>query len=237
MAGTPIKGTNVLGPVVPFSTEDIYAASYSKYQRGSKTVKDLTERDNIFLDRRENLMMVGVEDNSYNNSSSGIAFYIMDVNHSGSTSTSLMDNNNWIQFNLGSSDWTLPPPPASVYTGIKGQKSYDDRYYYICVETNIWKRNEIDWFIDSGTSAFGGDDNYVNVGEVPIWSSSGTWNYGLTVKDVDLVSSTSSLLVITFTDTHTKTIDLGDMFSSSSGHADGDIAIWDITTNLSLIHI
>jgi hypothetical protein len=123
-----LNGTNILGAVVPFTTDDVYSTHHAKYGKGGiRTVKDLTERDLIFSDRRENLMIVCVEDNSFISSTSGVAFYMLDINHNASTSTSLMDNNNWVlvDFGYGADGWVFPPPTQSLYNGNKGQRSFD----------------------------------------------------------------------------------------------------------------
>src|SRR5690606_28300913 len=118
-----IPGTNVTAPIVPFSTDDIFASHLAKYgQGGWRTAEDLNERDSIIELRREDLMVCAVIDDSYNSSTAGTTIYILDVNHDGSTSSSIMDNSNWIPLSFGAGDdWILPPPPRSFYTGQKGQ--------------------------------------------------------------------------------------------------------------------
>lgn len=37
-------------------------------------------------------------------------------------------------------EWKLPPPETRNSEGLAGQVSYDDDYYYICVNTNTWGR-------------------------------------------------------------------------------------------------
>lgn len=54
-----IKGTNVVAPVVPFDTADVYATHQAKYGRGGyRSVADATERDAITAERREAGMLV-----------------------------------------------------------------------------------------------------------------------------------------------------------------------------------
>ncbi len=56
-----IKGTNVIGPVVPFDTTDTHASHEAKYGKGGfRTVADTTERDAIPSARREAGMLVYV---------------------------------------------------------------------------------------------------------------------------------------------------------------------------------
>lgn len=58
-----LKGTNVLAPVVPFSTTDSHATHEARYGRGGyRTVNDTAERDAIPSLRREAGMMVYVLD-------------------------------------------------------------------------------------------------------------------------------------------------------------------------------
>lgn len=37
-------------------------------------------------------------------------------------------------------EWKLPPPATRNSEGLAGQVSYDDDYYYICVNINTWGR-------------------------------------------------------------------------------------------------
>ena len=209
--GNPIKGTNVFGPVVPFNTDDIYASHKATYgQGGWRTAKNLTERNAILFDRREDLMIVAVEDNSLNNSTSGVGFYMLDIHHSASTSTSLMDNHNWVllNFGYGADGWVFPPPPQSVYAGKRGQRSFDDTYLYICVENGLWKRVAIDWFIDSGTAGLpSGTTGLINFGDVPIWGTNGEWEFDKVVQNVELGGTAG--LKITFTNNAFKYLDIG----------------------------
>lgn len=56
-----IKGTNVIAPVVPFSTTDTHATHEAQYGKGGyRTVADNTERDSITQLRREAGMLVWV---------------------------------------------------------------------------------------------------------------------------------------------------------------------------------
>lgn len=56
-----IKGTNVIAPVVPFSTTDTHATHEARYGRGGyRTVADNAERDAIPQLRREPGMLVWV---------------------------------------------------------------------------------------------------------------------------------------------------------------------------------
>jgi hypothetical protein len=58
-----IKGTNVIGPVVPFDTTDTHASHEALYGKGGyRTVADTTERDAIPSARREAGMLVYVTD-------------------------------------------------------------------------------------------------------------------------------------------------------------------------------
>jgi hypothetical protein len=208
--GNEIKGFNVFGPVVPFNTSDIYATHHALYGNGGlRTVVDLTERDAISLERRDNLMIVGVQDDSYDNSSKGVAFYTLDIFNVHSTSNDLLDNNNWYPINMGygTDNWVFPVPNQSNYPGKKGQRSYDDNYYYTCVETDLWKRVAIDWFMDTSTGGWGGSSGSgIPFGSVPYWNNS-DWGYVKVIKDsnYDIISGD---LVFTFTDNSTKTFDI-----------------------------
>ena len=58
-----IKGTNVIGPVVPFDTTDVHPSHEAKYGKGGfRTVADTAERDAIPSARREAGMLVYVVD-------------------------------------------------------------------------------------------------------------------------------------------------------------------------------
>jgi hypothetical protein len=54
-----IKGTNVIAPVVPFDTADVYASHEARYGRGGyRSVSNTAERDAITAERREAGMLV-----------------------------------------------------------------------------------------------------------------------------------------------------------------------------------
>ena len=58
---TPIGGTNVAAPIVPFTTADIYATHYAKYGKGGyRCVSNMSERNAIPAARREEGMLVWV---------------------------------------------------------------------------------------------------------------------------------------------------------------------------------
>lgn len=58
---TAIPGTNVIAPIVPFSTEDGYPSHLALYGRGGyRTVPTVADRDAIPLLRREVGMLVYV---------------------------------------------------------------------------------------------------------------------------------------------------------------------------------
>lgn len=58
---TAINGTNVLAPIVPFSTTDIHPTHHALYGRGGyRTVASNAERDAIPQARREAGMLVWV---------------------------------------------------------------------------------------------------------------------------------------------------------------------------------
>lgn len=57
-----ILGTNVMAPVVPFSTADVHATHDARYGRGGyRCVADNAERDGIAMLRREAGMIVYVQ--------------------------------------------------------------------------------------------------------------------------------------------------------------------------------
>ena len=211
-----IKGTNVNAPIVPFDTNDIFASHMAKYGHGGwRTAEDLNERDAIKELRREDLMVCAVREDSYNNSTRGDAFYILDVKHDASTSTSLLDNNNWIPLEFGGDEkhWVLPPPPRSLYPGNQGERSYDEDFIYICILDNVWKRVAFDFFEDGFVgSTSGGTAGYLADGVVPIWCGD-QWCYNLVVSDVESTSGAGTDgeidLLITFTDGSQKLIPLG----------------------------
>jgi len=205
------NGVNIFGPVIPYNTNDIYATHKATFgQGGWRSVLDLNERDAIPYDRREDLMVVAVQDNSYTDSTSGVAFYLLDVNGNQSTSTSILDNLNWYLLDLGygNDGWVFPAPNQSIYNGKKGQRSFDDTYLYICVENNEWKRTAIDWFVNGANGTSGTNGINLNIGDVGVWDGSG-WDYEILVKDVESVESTSGNLKITLTDNSFKIIEVG----------------------------
>lgn len=210
--GTELKGYNVIGPVVPFNTSDIYATHIALYGNGGlRTVKNLTERDDISLERRDNLMIVGVEDDSYDNSNRGVAFYTLDIHNANSTSDDLLDNGNWFPINMGygTDNWVLPAPNQSNYPGKKGQRSYDNNHYYTCVDDNLWKRVAIDWFMDTTTGGWGGNTGGpIPFGSVPYWNNS-DWGYTKVIKD-STYDNISGEITFLFTDNTTKLFDLSD---------------------------
>lgn len=58
-----IKGTNVLAPVVPFSTTDVHPTHEAKWGRGGyRTAETNADRDGIPQARREAGMLVWVSD-------------------------------------------------------------------------------------------------------------------------------------------------------------------------------
>lgn len=59
-----IKGVNILGTIVPYTTDDLYATHDAKYGRGGwRGVQTLEERDAILKDRMQEGMAVRVADN------------------------------------------------------------------------------------------------------------------------------------------------------------------------------
>jgi len=40
----------------------------------------------------------------------------------------------------GGVTWTTPPPTHKNYAGTEGQISFDNQYYYVCIDTNEWRR-------------------------------------------------------------------------------------------------
>ena len=58
-----IKGTNVAAPIVPYTSDDIYATHEAKYGKGGyRTVQNIEERDSIPGARLEEGMLVYVID-------------------------------------------------------------------------------------------------------------------------------------------------------------------------------
>ena len=56
---TAIHGTNVIAPVVPFSTADVYPSHEAAYGKGGyRSVQSASDRDAIPLPRREAGMLV-----------------------------------------------------------------------------------------------------------------------------------------------------------------------------------
>ncbi len=220
--GTPLKGTQILGGVVPFNTDDSYSSHFAKYGHGGwRTSANLGERNSISLDRRENLMTVAVESNTNSGSSGDVAFYYLNVNGANSTSTSLLDNNNWIQLDLGEG-WVFPPPPQSSYTGTTGQKSYERGYFYICVEPNLWQRTAIDWFVDAGTAGGSGTSGIqpFSNGDVGIWDSSvGNWRYS-TVVETTFVSGSDLSVIYTDGSTSSYVLQSGGTAGGASNFID-----------------
>jgi hypothetical protein len=212
-----IQGTNVIAPVVPFDTNDVFASHLAKYgQGGWRTAEDLNERDSITELRREDLMVCAVREDSYNNSTRGNAFYILDVNHDGSTSTSLLDNNNWIPLDFGgdAEHWVLPPPPRSFYPGNQGERSYDEDFIYICILDNVWKRVAFDFFVDGFDSTSGSTSGILPNGVVPIWCDD-DWCYDKVVSNIEGTAGAGTdsnhNLLVTFTDNTQKLIPLGEL--------------------------
>lgn len=209
-----LSGTLVSAPVVPFSSFDIYPSHKSTYGLGGlRTVSNLTERNSITLERREDLMIVAVESNDLTSSSAGIAFYILDINSvenpsnlTDSTEVRLANNLNWfpLDFGYGSASggdsWVLPPPESSSSPGIVGSRSYDGRFFYVCIEDNLWKRVAYDFFNEAGTSGSMGLSHIE--GGVNVWES-GSSVERILVKNVE--QSTGGQ-VITFTDNSTSFI-------------------------------
>lgn len=205
-----IKGTNIKDPIVPFDSQDLIATHYAEYGKGGwRTVGDLNERDSIKELRRENLMVCSVIDDSYDNSLNGKAYYILDINHENSTSTSLLDNNNWIPLEFGGDGWVFPVPTRSFYTGKAGQRSYDENYIYICIIDNVWKRVAFDFFEDGYDDTEGTFGILAN-GVVPVWDNiDNKWDYNLVIQDIETTSGTAGNLLITYTDNTQKILDIG----------------------------
>lgn len=111
-----IKGTNVIGPVVPFDTTDTHASHEAKYGKGGfRTVADTTERDAIPSARREAGMLVYV--------TAADAVYQLGG-----------DLTTWAEFTVASvADWaditgkpSVFPPDTASLAAVATSNSYDD---------------------------------------------------------------------------------------------------------------
>jgi hypothetical protein len=200
-----ILGTNVAAPIVPFSTDDIFASHEAKWGKGGyRTVATIAERDAIVELRRENLMLVAVEDSSSSGTGGNAVIYqlYLDNPDNPSSDGDLLNNNNWVPLEFGGSgdDWILPPPPSSFYPGEPGDRSYDDDFVYICIQPNLWKRISMDYFVfNSSTSGF--ESFGLVLGNIPIFDGEGSWDFDVVVKNI--FSSGTKGLAVVYTDNST----------------------------------
>jgi len=111
-----IKGTNVIGPVVPFDTTDTHASHLAKYgQGGYRTAADTAERDAIPAARREAGMLVYV--------TAANTIYKLGV-----------DLTTWAEFTVASvADWaditgkpSVFPPDTAALAAVATSNSYND---------------------------------------------------------------------------------------------------------------
>lgn len=116
--------------------------------------------------------------------------------------------------NINGDNWTLPPPISSFSSGSEGQRSYDEKFLYICVEDNLWKRINLDFFIFDSNNTTGisnSSSGTINDGSVPVWDGN-QWDTKRVVCDIIPVSGTNSTsgdgLEITYTDDTTSIINL-----------------------------
>ena len=219
-----ILGTNIAAPVVPFSTDDIYASHEAKWGKGGfRTVLNINERNGIAELRRENLMLVAVESDSISGTAgdgNGIEVYQLILNNPDNplSDTNLMNNDNWVPVNFGGGgDWTFPAPLSSAFPGEKGERSFDNNFMYICIEDNLWKRMAMDFFVFDPSSTSGQDGTlggYIP-GSVPVWDGD-KWDTKIVVCDVQFQSGTSGTsgsngegLLITYTNLQTQLIPIG----------------------------
>lgn len=201
-----ILGTNIAAPIVPFSTLDIYASHEALYGKGGwRTVSDTTERDAIPELRRENLMIVAVATDG----TSGDIIYQLVL---GTVDNDLTNNSNWVEFEVGSGgdEWLLPPPISTFAPGTVGQRSYDEDFIYICIQTNTWKRVSMDYFsINLSTSGTSGSAVLeLEFGDVPIFGNN-TWTFDPVVKQV---YGTSGIINVIYSD---NTVDMIDFFGTN----------------------
>ena len=201
-----IEGTNIAAPVVPFSITDKFPSHEAIYGKGGwRTVVNLSERDSIPEPRRENLMIVAVENNSTSGTTGGTMVYQLAL---GTVDNDLTNNDNWIELELGGSggdDWILPPPITTFSAGIPGQRSYDEDFIYICILPDTWKRINMDYFsVTLGTSGTSFQQLDLNFGDVPVFNGS-NWDFDPIIRDV---SGTTGLINVHYTDNTIKTIDL-----------------------------
>lgn len=205
-----ILGTNVAAPVVPFSTDDIYASHEAKWGKGGyRSVSTIAERDAIKELRRENLMLVAVEDSSSSGTGGNAVIYQLYLNNPNNPSSDndLTNNDNWVPLEFGGSgdDWILPPPTSSFYPGEPGQRSYDDDFVYICIQPNLWKRISMDYFVFNASTS-GAPNFTLPFGVVPVFDGDSSWNYELVVKNV--FDGGTAGLGIVFTDNSTSFLDI-----------------------------
>lgn len=224
--GSPIQGTQIIAPIVPFNTDDIYATHDEIYGKGGfRSVTNLTERDAIKELRRKNLMLVGVAYNSTSGTSGYSKVYQLWLNNPDNALSdgNIMNNNNWVEFKpIDGQNWTFPAPGSSVYPGVEGERSFDDNFVYICIEDNLWKRIPMEYFIWGGGSTSGFDSTSFFVledGAIPVWDgTNGDWSYSIVVKNVTPINTyttsgidgTSSLLsglLVTFTNNTSQLIE------------------------------
>ena len=107
-----------------------------------------------------------------------------------------------------------------------GDRSYDDNFFYICIQDNIWKRVSYDFFLFTGsTSGTSGGSLSLPNGVVPIWNDiNNAFDYELVVSDIETTSGTAGNVLITYTDSTQKLLAI---FSGQSGTSGGTIDFLD----------
>lgn len=126
-------------------------------------------------------------------------------------------NNQQKILEIGGDRWILPAPMSSVWSGQEGDRSYDDNYFYVCIQDNLWKRSAYDFFIFGGSTSGGGGSFFsLPNGYVPIWNSTlGNWQFNKVVSNV-YFNGTNSELNVVFTNNYSTSfiIDIKEFLST-----------------------
>ena len=138
------------------------------------------------------------------------------------------NGNQWINQLFPGITWKFPVPSSSNSVGTKGDLSYDDNFVYVCIETNTWKRINIDFFSYSGSTS---GSISIPLGTVPIWDGNEYVN-GLVVKNVSGGVQLGNFgAVITYTNDTTSFVNFTASTSGSSGFTLGSLADVNINVN------
>jgi hypothetical protein len=136
-----LPGTNILGPIVPYTSEDNYPTHKSKYGKGGHRTEDtIVERNNIPKQRRELLMTVGVVENRKT----------YKLINNPDTDTTI--DSDWEDITVSGTNINVIDVDSTTNLNLNIGNYYDSKYIYSCtIKLNTTNRyGKITWCLEVG---------------------------------------------------------------------------------------